>query len=66
MTVEKVYEGKRTTHWRVSRGEAGEMVTVRTSDFGVYCCLTCIATDCKHVEAVRELDTTAPARSGEG
>lgn len=56
MTVEKVYEGKRVTHWRVSKGEAGEPVTVRTSDFGVYCCLTCIAIDCIHAKAVEASD----------
>jgi hypothetical protein len=61
LVVERVYEGKHVVHWRVSRGEAGEMVTVRTSDFGVYCCLTCRVIDCKHVEAVREFDHASDA-----
>lgn len=53
MQIEKVWEGK-ITHWRVS--EAGSPVTVRCSDFGVYCCLTCCTTDCVHAKAVKTFD----------
>lgn len=56
LLVEKVYEGQRVTHWRCSRGEAGEAVTVRMGEHGVYCCLTCRVIDCIHVEAVRSFD----------
>ena len=55
MTVERVYEGKRVTHWRCSRPR-GEPVTVRCSDFGVYCCLTCRSIDCEHAHAVEAHD----------
>lgn len=54
--IEKVWEGQRVTHWRCSRGEAGEAVTVRMGEAGVYCCLTCRVIDCEHVEAVRAFD----------
>lgn len=58
MQIERVAQGKNVRHWRVSRGEAGEQVTVRESALypHVYCCLTCRRIDCAHVEAVRELD----------
>lgn len=61
LAVEKVWEGKNVTHWRVQRGKAGENVTVRESALfpRVYCCLTCHSNDCLHVVAVREFDNAS-------
>jgi hypothetical protein len=59
LTVERVWEGKRVTHFRVGRGGAGEMVTVRTSEFGVYCCLSCISIECPHAKAAEAFDRSA-------
>jgi hypothetical protein len=58
LAVEKVWVGRNVTHWRVSRGKAGEQVTVRESALfpRVYCCLTCISNECTHVISVREFD----------
>lgn len=50
MTVEKVWEGKRVTHFRAGG------CTVRVSDFGIYCCLTCRVIDCAHAKAVEAFD----------
>ena len=57
MTIERVYDGKRTTHWRVPG--KGAPVTVRCSDFGVYVCLTCLSSDCAHAKAVEAFDKEA-------
>lgn len=58
LKVEKVYEGKNVRHWRVTRGKAGQMVTVRESALSpmVYLCLTCISLECDHTVAVKDFD----------
>lgn len=52
MDIEKVYEGKDRTHFRL------QGVTVRVGFHGVYLCLTCVSTTCKHAELVRDFDTS--------
>ena len=58
--VELVFTGQNVRHWRVTRGKAGAMVTVRESALypGVYACLTCRSVECEHATVVREIDHT--------
>lgn len=44
-----------TTHYRVgAAGRDGQAVTVRVGRHGVFCCLTCLKTDCRHADAAEE------------
>lgn len=56
LTVEKVWEGRDVTHYRVSSGhKGGEQVTVRVGLYGVFACLgRCLSVECEHAMAVRE------------